>query len=66
MQYVEGLRGEPAGRRLVTTADRRLQQKSHEWCGLEKPHAFDRFGNNVHTNIVASIVSRKEEEAGPS
>ena len=39
MQYVEGLRGEPAGRRLVATADRRLQQKSDENCGLdaEKP-----------------------------
>jgi hypothetical protein len=27
MQYGEGPRGEPAGRRLVTAADRRLQQK---------------------------------------
>jgi len=26
-QYVEGPRGEPAGRRLVVTMDRRLQQK---------------------------------------
>ena len=30
MQYVEGLEGEPVGRRLVATADRWLQQKSHE------------------------------------
>ena len=28
VQYVEGLRGEPAGPRLVATADRRMQQKS--------------------------------------
>jgi hypothetical protein len=27
VQYVEGPRGEPAGRRLVVAADRRLQQK---------------------------------------
>src|SRR5207244_13570711 len=27
VQYVEGSRGEPAGRRLVVAADRRLQQK---------------------------------------
>ena len=33
---------------------------------LEEPYAFDGFGNNVHTNIIASIVRRKEEEAGPS
>ena len=26
-EYGEGLRGEPAGRRLVVAADRRLQQK---------------------------------------
>jgi hypothetical protein len=28
VQYVEGPRGEPADRRLVVAADRRLQQKS--------------------------------------
>jgi hypothetical protein len=27
LQYVEGPRGEPAGRRLVVAVDRRLQQK---------------------------------------
>ena len=30
VQYGEGPRGEPAGRRLVVAADQRLQQKRHE------------------------------------
>ena len=34
MQYCEGPRGEPADRRPVVAANRRLQQKSYEYGGL--------------------------------